>query len=63
VFFTQVHNWSEKFSQGRSKATDNETEVKNCLRQQTKDFHIAGFDALVKRWDKYIDVGGEYAEK
>jgi hypothetical protein len=28
-----------------------------------KDFYAAGFDALVKRWDKYIDVGGGYVEK
>jgi hypothetical protein len=28
------------------------------LRQQPEDFHAAGFDALVKRWDMCIDVGG-----
>jgi hypothetical protein len=28
------------------------------LRQQSKDFCAAGFDALVKRWDKCINVGG-----
>jgi hypothetical protein len=28
-----------------------------------KDFYAAGFDALVKRWDKCIYVGGEYVEK
>jgi hypothetical protein len=27
------------------------------------DFHAAGFDALVKRWDKCINVGGGYVEK
>jgi hypothetical protein len=35
-----------------------ETEVRKWLRQQSKDFYFAGFDALVKRWDKYVDVGG-----
>jgi hypothetical protein len=25
--------------------------------RQTKDFYAAGFDALVKRWDKCINVG------
>jgi hypothetical protein len=33
------------------------------LRQQSKDFCGAGFDALVKRWDKCISVGGGYVEK
>jgi hypothetical protein len=40
-----------------------EAEVRKRLRQQSEDFYAAGFDALVKRWDKYINVGGGYAEK
>jgi hypothetical protein len=28
------------------------TEVLKWLRQQSEDFYAAGFDALVKRWDK-----------
>jgi hypothetical protein len=28
-----------------------------------KNFYAAGFDALVKRWDKCISVGGGYIEK
>jgi hypothetical protein len=28
-----------------------------------KDFYAAGFDALVKRWEKRIIVGGGYVEK
>jgi hypothetical protein len=31
-----------------------ETEVLTWLRQKSKDFYAAGFDALVKRWDKCI---------
>jgi hypothetical protein len=58
-----VHNWVEKFSQGRSKVADDETEVRTWLKQQSKDFHAAGLDALVKRWDKCISVGGRYVEK
>jgi hypothetical protein len=49
-----VHNWIEKCSQGRSKVADDEMEVGKWLRQQSKDFCAAGFDALVKRWDKCI---------
>jgi hypothetical protein len=40
-----------------------ETEVRKWLRQQSKDFYAAGFDAPVKRWDKCINVGGGYVEK
>jgi hypothetical protein len=38
-------------------------QVRKWLRQQTKDFYAAGFEALVKRWDKCISVGGGYVEK
>jgi hypothetical protein len=40
-----------------------ETDVRKWLRRQPKDFYAAGFDALVKRWDKCISVGGGYVEK
>jgi hypothetical protein len=42
---------------GGKRFTDNEeveTEVRKWLRQQSKDFYAAGFDALVKRWDECI---------
>jgi hypothetical protein len=35
-----------------------ETEMQKWLRQQSKDFYAAGFNALVKRWDKCINVNG-----
>jgi hypothetical protein len=28
-----------------------------------KDFYAAGFNALVKRWDKCINIGRGYVEK
>jgi hypothetical protein len=28
-----------------------------------KTFYVAGFDALVKQWDKCINAGGGYVEK
>jgi hypothetical protein len=40
-----------------------ETEVRKWLRQQSKDFCAAGFDAVMKRWDKCISVDGGYIEK
>jgi hypothetical protein len=50
---------------GKSFAVEEETEmwVRKWLRQQPKDFCAAGFDALVKQWDKCINVGGGYVEK
>jgi hypothetical protein len=38
-------------------------EVRKWLRQQSKDFYVAGFDALVKRWDKRINVRRGHARK
>jgi hypothetical protein len=40
-----------------------ETEVRELLRQRSQDFSAAGFDALVKRRDDCINVGGTYGEK
>jgi hypothetical protein len=34
-----------------------ETEVQKWLRQQSKDFYVVGFDALVKQCDKCINDG------
>jgi hypothetical protein len=48
-----IHNWIEKFSQGRLKVAD----VRKWLREQSKDFYGAGFDAMVKRWDICINTG------
>jgi hypothetical protein len=58
-----VHNWVEKRGKHSADGEEVETEVRKWLRQQTKDFYTAGFDALVKRWDKCISVGGGYFEK
>jgi hypothetical protein len=33
------------------------------LRQQSKYFYAAGFNTLVMRWDKCVNVGGGYVEK
>jgi hypothetical protein len=37
--------------------------MQKWLRKQSKDFYAAGFDGLVKRWDKHINVVGGYVEK
>jgi hypothetical protein len=37
--------------------------VRKWMKRQSKDFYATGFDALVKRWDMCINVGGGCAEK
>jgi hypothetical protein len=53
------HNGSKYF------ADDEEvkTEVRKSLRQQSKDFYVAGFDALVRRRDKCVSVLVEYMSR
>jgi hypothetical protein len=58
-----VHNWAEKCGKSFADDEEFETDVRKWLRQQSKDFYAAGFDALVKRWDKCISVAGGYVEK
>jgi histone-lysine N-methyltransferase SETMAR len=38
-------------------------EVTTWFQQQPKEFYAAGFQGLVKRWDKCLNVQGDYAEK
>jgi hypothetical protein len=38
-------------------------QMRKWLREQSKDFYAAGFDALIKRWGKFINVGGGYVGK
>jgi hypothetical protein len=58
--------WSAKNHRGGKCFADDEeveTEVRKWLRQQSKHFYAAGFDALAKRWEKCINVDGGYVEK
>jgi hypothetical protein len=38
-------------------------QMRKWLRQQSKDFYAEGFDELVKRWNKCMNVGRGYVEK
>ena len=40
-----------------------ERAVRAWFRQQPKEFFAAGFQGLVKRWDKYLNLYGDYVEK
>jgi histone-lysine N-methyltransferase SETMAR len=42
--------------------TTNE-DVEAAVRTRDTDFYQQGFFELVKRWDKCINVGGDYVEK
>ncbi|GBN40459.1 Papilin, partial [Araneus ventricosus] len=42
---------------------DVQHEVLLWMRQQPKEFYAAEIGALIKRWDKCINIGGDYAEK
>jgi hypothetical protein len=44
-----AHNWVKKRGKHFADVEEVETEVRKWLRQQLKDFHAAGFGALVKR--------------
>jgi hypothetical protein len=44
--------WSRKSLMDVRKLQMIPDHVQNLLRQQSKDFYAAGFDVLVKRWDK-----------
>jgi hypothetical protein len=58
-----VHNWDEKRGKHFADEEEVKSEVRKWLRQQSEDFYAAGFDALVKLWDKCINFGGGYVEK
>ncbi|GBN19565.1 hypothetical protein AVEN_128642-1 [Araneus ventricosus] len=42
---------------------DVQHEILLWMRQQPKEFYAAGIGALIKRWDKCINIGGDYVEK
>ncbi|GBM78738.1 hypothetical protein AVEN_153312-1, partial [Araneus ventricosus] len=42
---------------------DVQLEVLLWMRQQPKEFYAAEIGALIKRWDKCINIGGDYCEK
>jgi hypothetical protein len=58
-----VHNWVEIFSQGRSKVADDALPGAEVAETTVKNFYAVDFDALLKRWDKCINVDGGYVKK
>ena len=62
-----LHNWVQKFSEGRTSIEDEHPAVERAMsawfRQQPKEFFAAGFQGLVKRWDNCLNLYGDYVEK
>ena len=65
-----IHNWVQKFSEGRTSIEDEhragrpvEIATPETFRQQPKELYAAGFQGLVKRWDKCLNLYGDYVEK
>jgi hypothetical protein len=54
---------SRNFLKGFRKSQMMPDQVRRWLRKQSKDLYSAGFNALVKRWDKCNSVSGGYVEK
>jgi hypothetical protein len=52
------HLGGKNFTDGK----EVEMEVWKWLRRQSKDFYVVGFEALVKQWDKCLNVGGGHVK-
>ena len=58
-----VHNWVQKFSEGRTSIEDEHRVGQPAWsRQQPQEFYAASFQGLVKRWDKCLNLYGDYDE-
>ena len=56
-----VHNWVQKFSEGRTSIEDENRVGRITFRQQP--IFAAVFQGLVKLWDKCLNLYGDYVEK
>ncbi|GBO33837.1 hypothetical protein AVEN_206095-1 [Araneus ventricosus] len=58
-------NTVHRFSHKRFSSDDDDVQpiVLLWMRQQPKEFYAAGIGTPIKRWDKCINIGGDYAEK
>jgi hypothetical protein len=55
-------NWVEKFSQGRSKVADDETDVRKWLRQGSKDLICYGFRRTGKAMEQVYQCWWRYVK-
>jgi hypothetical protein len=57
-----IHSWSINSLKDVRKSQMMPDQVRKWHRQQSKDFYAAGFDTLIKGWDKCVTVDGGYVE-
>jgi len=64
-----IHNWVQKLSEGRTSIEDEhragrpvEIATPETFRRKPKEFYAAGFQGLVKRWDKCLNLYGDYVK-
>ena len=57
------NNWEQNFSEGRTSIEDEHRVGRIKFRHQPKEFFAAGLQKLVKRWDKCLNLYGDYVEK
>jgi len=53
----------QKFSEGRTSIEDEHRVGRITFRQQPKEFFAAVYQGLVKRWDKCLNLYGDYVVK
>ena len=58
-----VHNWVQKFSEGRTSIEDEHRAGWPVEIATPETLQRAGFQGLVKRWDKCLNLYGDYVEK
>jgi len=58
-----VHNWVQKFSEGRTSIEDEHRAGRLVEIATPETLQHAGFQGLVKRWDKCLNLYGDYVEK
>jgi hypothetical protein len=59
----EVHKVGREILKDVRKSQMMPNQMQKWLRQQSEDFSVEGFETLVKRCHKCINVGGGYIEK
>ena len=61
--FQAGHYFVQNFSERRTSIKDEHRVGQITFPQQPQEFQAAGFQGLVKRWDKCLNLCGDYVEK
>jgi len=58
-----VHNWVQKFSEGQTSIEDKHRAGRPVEITTLETLQCAGFQGLVKWWDRCLNLYGDYVEK